>query len=432
VHILGGIGGIGKGTIMAELAAQLSTGTGRLPDGTPAPFVKTLFVLSEDAPDDTLKPRLELHGADMRAIAHVAAVCYPDRGNGLLSLRDHLPLLESEIIGHGFGLVVVDALSDFMAGADRNSEGEVRDILTPLADMARRTGVAILGVMHPGKGNADLKGFQRLLGASAFGNVARCVWLAAESPDGEGMNLLGVDKSNLAVKPPTLEWSRREDQPIVWHGPSAYAIGDAFGGNSAARKVDDAEGFLRELLRGGSVPKGRVLALGQAAGHKEHTIRRAAETLRVESYRPPGQKNPPWYWKLPNGTPPSDDLSSPRDTPLDKSSSRQDSERLVQHQETWTTREKPQNDGKMPTDGGGGQVVEDSADDLSTMERLDDLSNGESKGVDKSSNGQHDPDDPEAERRCRDCGGPLKGMTSGHQCRNCRGVSAQGKGAARV
>jgi hypothetical protein len=305
LHILGGVGGIGKGTLTTELAAQLSTGSGTLPDGTAAPFVKTLFLLSEDAPDDTLKPRLEVHGADMDAVAHLPAIRGADGGERMPSLSEHIPLLEAVVKEHGFGLVVIDALSDFMPGSDRNSEGEVRDILTPLAGMARRTGVAILGVMHPGKGNGDLKAFQRLLGASAFGNVARCVWLAAESPDGEGRNLLGVDKSNLAIKPKALEWSRAEDAPIAWHGESEHAIGDVFG-SSSAKPRDDAEGFLNELLRGGSVPSERVFALAKAAGHSERTIRRAADHLKVVRYRPPGQRNPPWYWKLPNGAP-SDD-----------------------------------------------------------------------------------------------------------------------------
>jgi hypothetical protein len=305
LHLLGGVGGIGKGTIMAEIAAQLSTGTGRLPDGTPAPLTKTLFLLSEDAPDDTLWPRLDVHGADKANIAHIKTVTDEDGSNTMLSLARHVALLEHAVVTNGIGLVVVDALSDFMPGADRNSEGEVRDILTPLADMARRIGVAIVGVMHPGKGNGDLKAFQRLLGASAFGNVARVVWLATESPDGEGRNLLGVDKSNLAIKPKALVWSRAEDAPIIWHGETDLAIGDAFGATSAKPR-DDAEGFLRELLAGGSVESSRVEALAKAAGLSWGTVRRAAEALKVAKYRPPGPKNPPWYWKLPNGAPGDD------------------------------------------------------------------------------------------------------------------------------
>jgi putative DNA primase/helicase len=300
LHLLAGVGGIGKGTIMAEIASQLSTGKGTLPDGARAPLVKSLFLLSEDAPDDTLKPRLETHGADTRHVFHVVAVREPDGANSMLSLAKHVSPLEEAILTHGIGLVVIDALSDFLAGVDRYSEGAVRDVLTPLADMARRTGVAVMGVMHPGKGNAELKAFQRILGASAFGNVARCVWLATESPDDDGRNLLGVDKSNLAIKPKTLAWSRAEDQPIVWHGESDHDIGDAFGGTTATPR-DDAEGFLNELLRGGSVESSKVKALAEAANIKWRTVERAKTALKVEVVKVGFGADGRWRWKLPDG-----------------------------------------------------------------------------------------------------------------------------------
>src|SRR5436305_7464627 len=73
VSILGGYAGDGKSTLTAALAATLSTG-GTWPDGASAPLGRSLFLLAEDALDDTLKPRLEQHGADHDQIFAVEAV----------------------------------------------------------------------------------------------------------------------------------------------------------------------------------------------------------------------------------------------------------------------------------------------------------------------------------------------------------------------
>jgi putative DNA primase/helicase len=64
LHLLAGHAGDGKSTLAAAFAAIGSTG-GTWPDGTQAPQIRTLFVLGEDSAEDTLKPRLAQHGADM-------------------------------------------------------------------------------------------------------------------------------------------------------------------------------------------------------------------------------------------------------------------------------------------------------------------------------------------------------------------------------
>lgn len=316
LHILGGLGGIGKGTLMAALAAQFSTGKGTLPDGTKAPerALKTLFLLSEDSIADTLKPRLELHGADVTNIAAMTAVrSVSDDNIVTFDLAKHLPMLEARIRTEGFELVVIDALSDAMPGSERNSEGAVRDILIPLSKIAEPLNVAVVGVMHPGKGNQDLKAFQRLLGASAFGNVARCVWLACESPDNDGKQLLGVDKSNLAMKPKPLLWSRGEDEPIVWHGESEAVIGDVFG-TTSAKPRDDAEGWLNERLKGGLVATTALKAEADVLGFKWRTVERAKERTGIIAEHVGGTDGY-WAWKL---RPPTEtDSGGLRQAPLD-------------------------------------------------------------------------------------------------------------------
>jgi hypothetical protein len=148
-----------------------------------------------------------------------------------------------------------------------------------------------------------LKAFQRLLGSSAFGNVARVVWLAGESPDTatNGQKLLGVAKSNLATKPPVLAWSRDEDQPITWHGASEHSIDDVFNTAAVATPRDNAEGWLRERLKDGSVAAKQIEAEADAIGFSRATLRRAREDIGIVSYRLSGVKSSPYYWRLPEG-----------------------------------------------------------------------------------------------------------------------------------
>lgn len=303
LHILGGHPGDGKSTQLAALAAIFSV-AGTLPDGSPAALTRSLFLLAEDALDDTFRPRLDAHGADPAHVLAIEAVREAGKGDRLFNLADHLALLEEQIVAHRIGLVVVDPLTSFMPRTDRNAEGDVRDALTPLGKIAERTGAAVVAVLHVGKPNGTgRRPLQQLLGATAFGAIARIVWMVAPCPDDEtgARRVLGVVKSNLAVKPPALEWSRAEDGPIVWHGVSKHNLDDLLGGASS-RPRDDAEGFLREALKGGSRPSHEIYNLGKAAGLSEITLRRAADGLAVRrsKERVAGGR---WLWSLPVGTP---------------------------------------------------------------------------------------------------------------------------------
>jgi hypothetical protein len=114
---------------------------------------------------------------------------------------------------------------------------------------------------------------------------------------------LGVVKSNLALKPETLLWSRPTDSPILWHGISAQPIDALLGSCPSASPRANAESFLRELLAAESLPSWQILALGKAAGLSERTLRRAADAIGVKPWKAPGPGGR-WYWRLPKTTSP--------------------------------------------------------------------------------------------------------------------------------
>jgi len=225
--LLGGHAGDGKSTLTAAIAAILSLG-GTWPDGERAPQGRTLFLLAEDALDDTLKPRLVLHGADCSQVLALRAVRDADGRERGFSLAKHIDELEAAIVAYNITLLVIDPLSSFLQGADRNGE-DVRDILTPLVQLLDRRHVAGIGVMHvgkPGAGAASRRGLQMFLGATAFGALARTAWALAPAPTDDDPNrrVLGVVKSNLAMRPANLAFTRDEDGPIRWLGTTTDDI----------------------------------------------------------------------------------------------------------------------------------------------------------------------------------------------------------------
>jgi hypothetical protein len=299
-HLLGGYAGDGKSTLLASLAATGSRG-GEWPDGTHPPrIMRTLFLLGEDSAADTLRPRLELHDADMDQIFVIESVldeCGQDR---FFNLGKHLDLLEEEVAKRGIDWIVIDPLTTIMPGTDRNAEGDTRDALTPLIKLADRRHVTISGVAHVGKSGDARRAAQKILGATAFHALARVVWMVA--PDEDERMVLGVVKSNLAIKPPSLVWSRQEDGPICWEGIAARNVEELLSSPAPASPRADAEGFLREFLARGAKLSTEVFDTANSRGISESTLRRASEVIPIKKWKASGTHGL-WYWSLPDGQP---------------------------------------------------------------------------------------------------------------------------------
>ncbi len=68
ITVVAGVVGVGKSMLVAgDLAARLSAGAG-WPDGTERAAGDVLIASGNDATEDTLVPRLEAHGADIRRV----------------------------------------------------------------------------------------------------------------------------------------------------------------------------------------------------------------------------------------------------------------------------------------------------------------------------------------------------------------------------
>ena len=305
--------GLGKSLATLDFAARIAMGK-PMPDGSPgldAP-AGVVIVCGEDGLADTVKPRLLAAGASPDALKRVWAInLVPERlasgeiSQRLLSLVNDLGALEAKITDIGAALLIIDPVTAYLGNqTDMYKDSHVRAVLTPLALMAERTGVAILLVRHLNK-NADAQALHRGLGGVAFIGVARLGLLFVENPDVEGERLMGRHKGNIGVQPPT--WAYRvtqvgdaENMPkIEWLGERDISIGAALAAQGAGpvpRAVDMAVNFLRGELKDGDVPSTEIIDRGKILKFSESTLNRAKSRLKIKAKRKRVDGTDLWVW----------------------------------------------------------------------------------------------------------------------------------------
>lgn len=301
--LLGGYAGDGKSTLTMSLVATLSNG-GILPDGTQAQPVNTLLLAAEDDLSHVVKPRLEVHNANIDNIHVIKAMKTSDGDTRSFNLRHDIAAMHEVVVKKNIGLVIIDPLSSYLANGDRNNEGDVRDTLQPLNTLMESTGCAVLGIMHIGKTDGRARSFQNLMGSTAFTALARCVWMVNKLPDDfqlEGSparKVLGVEKSNYSVPPASLMFHRPQDGPVEFLGESPVRIDESFTWKSKVEKdkapteTEKAEEWLLEFMDGERVLASEVEAAARAEGFKMSTVRIAKKHLGVEAKK----EGSIWVW----------------------------------------------------------------------------------------------------------------------------------------
>jgi AAA domain len=206
----------------------------------------------------------------------------------------------------------LDPLSAYLDGIDSHNHSEVRSALALLADIAERTGAAILCISHPNKSDGgEIKALNRLNGSAAFGAAPRSVMAVAHDPERkeEGRRLLLPVKLNVAALPAGLGYRIVAASPttcessVCWdQEPVTVDADEAL----TRRPVDsdemgEAKQFLQLALADGEWHAARDL-IDEAAERvvSEKTLQRARKKLGVE-YRKEGFAGG-WRWRLPQET----------------------------------------------------------------------------------------------------------------------------------
>lgn len=309
--VLDGDPGLGKSVVWCDLTARISTGD-YLPNGEPVETPgRCLIVSAEDDLSDTIKPRLRAAGADMKRIATLA-LPVDDEGRPVpFTVPDDLQRLEDALAESRAMFVVIDPLMAFVSEhIQSHNDASVRKALTPLADIAQRTGAVILLVRHLNKNTHQTSALHRGGGSIGISGAARSVMLLAPAPDESDDLILAVVKGNLSRgRAPSLRlrvesWEHDRSLPrIRWLGSTDVRADDLLAVPDARRaspERDAAAEFLRELLQSGPMAVADIRQDAKAAGISLSTLNRAAERLELarEVRRDGHGKMIAWTWGL--------------------------------------------------------------------------------------------------------------------------------------
>lgn len=300
VTLLVGDPGLGKSFIAADISARVSHADSTWPDGGDVPHGDAIILSSEDSPSDTIRPRIEAMGGDVNRV-HVL------RTGVVLPTPTEL---EALCAGGEVRVIVLDPLVSFVGKMDPWKDTEVRRVMDPLAVVAAKASVAIIGIMHMTK-DSDRVALYRASGSVAFVAASRAAHVVVKDPEDDERRVLASIKFNLGPKPSALAYRIGGSPAVVQWEPepveefdvdtvmAKLANANQHDRRREGPKLAQAVVFMRQFLAVGPRAVKDVMMAAKAVGIAEQTLRRAAEKLGVKQHNPgTGQ-----VWELPPSQP---------------------------------------------------------------------------------------------------------------------------------
>ena len=307
LSLLVGRPGAGKSFLTCDLAARISKGE-PWPDGSKNVEGSVMFITTEDDPNDTIRPRLDAHNANVSKVHLLRGInvlkgpnTEPDES--AFTLKDVDQLAEAVRQVKDCRLVVIDPVGSFIGkGTDSHRDNEVRSLLTPVIKIAESHGIAVLVVMHRRKSEAMFAD-DTAMGSTAFTGLARAVWHLSSDPDDPARRLLVPGKCNQSAQPTGMAFTIEGDPVRLEWDPDPVQVtaddalsreGNGSGGHSA---VDEAIDWLRTALSDGPRPSKELEEEARKNEISGKTLERAKKEIGVESR--PGGYHKPWISMLP-------------------------------------------------------------------------------------------------------------------------------------
>ncbi|MFL5654464.1 MAG: AAA family ATPase [Ktedonobacteraceae bacterium] len=241
--ILEGDPGLGKSLFTLDLAARVTTGR-PMPDDSPGVQGSVILIAPEDGVMDAIKPRFDAAGGDP---SHMHLLPYVTIHNtrtdrtrvSVLTLPNHLPFLAANIKDTHAVLVIIDPLTAVLApGSNPASDQNIRQILIPLAILAKETGCSILIVYHHNKGSFDNL-LDRSGGEMGFLAAHRTGLLVFQDLFDEDTRILTTTKNNFSAKASNLTYQvvvNADSIPSIrWLGTNQTSAPFLFTGGSYHR-----------------------------------------------------------------------------------------------------------------------------------------------------------------------------------------------------
>ena len=285
--IIQGDPGDGKTTLVLNLAAKLSKGEALDKDMDIKEPIIVIYQTAEDGLADTVKPRLELAGADCEQIIVI------DESDKSLSMADER--LEEAIQTTGAKLLILDPIQAYLGGGmDMNRANEARDMTKKLGALAEKYKCAIVLIGHMNKASGN-KAAYRGMGSIDFFAVARSVLLVGRIEGEPNIRAVVQIKNNLAAFGHPKAFALSE-AGFRWLGDYDITADEILGGIAPkANKLEQAKKLLRELAEtSNAVQSNEIFDMAEEQGISKRTLESAKKELGIRAKK----INNSWYWEL--------------------------------------------------------------------------------------------------------------------------------------
>jgi hypothetical protein len=300
--------GVAKSLLTLHLAACITKGL-PMPDGSCCERGSVVIVNAEDGLEDTVKPRLEVAGADISR-CHWLNFSLED-GQQTLVIPGCMDALKKKIEECKAVLVIIDPVVAYLEKRINSwNDQDVRRAMAALSQLAQQTGAAIVLIRHLNKKEDVKNKMYRGGGSIAFIAAVRSGLLVALDSHDSTLHVLSHNKANLSGAPTPLLFgvesveyhAADEGMPkIVWHGEQSQATGHPppTKAHEKISRLEDAKEFLRESLGRGAQKSTQIYRDAHDSKISFATLLRAKTALNIKAVRDGFGDEGVWFWKLP-------------------------------------------------------------------------------------------------------------------------------------
>lgn len=210
ITIFAGESGAGKSTVLADVAARVTSGRAwpGEPDDARREPGRVLWLGSEDSIEEMTVPRLLACGANLHNVVEIEGVAHQGK-RSTFSLQDDLEAVgewldSAREQGLPFAMLVIDPVTSYLPGqklrrVDLNDAGQLRSILEPWLVLAQTHHVAIVCVTHFAK-DTTRNMLHRVMGSAAFAQTCRSLCAVIERQGTDDYEPEPHEKALLQVK----------------------------------------------------------------------------------------------------------------------------------------------------------------------------------------------------------------------------------------
>jgi putative DNA primase/helicase len=302
VALLTGDPDTGKSFLTCAMAATVSRGF-PWPDGATCEYGSVIMISSEDSIEDTIRPRLEAHDADLDKVHFIESVNRGRKKDCWFSIAEDLGALSEALDQVGdTRLVIIDPISAYLGDIDSHVNAQVRGVMGPLASLADKHRCAFLGLSHLNK-SWEGSAIYRISGSLAFVALARSAFLLARDREQPERRRLLRIKNNLSPLRTGMAFSLISNESglpvLAWEPePVDLTANDVLSPTVSEKgetKVEVAERWLKAELADGPVLGETIEKDAKGLGISVGTLRRAKKSLGVEPAKRTYQGQYEWF-----------------------------------------------------------------------------------------------------------------------------------------